>query len=108
MNKRPDTQECARILKTLGDESRLQIVRHLLGGEKNVSELVRLLNLPQPQVSHHLSVLRGGGLAGTRREGTRIINFILPEIRSLLTHESLGLDFGCCSIQFDDPDSGAS
>lgn len=104
MAKQPNTGECARILKALGDESRLQMVRHLLQGEKNVSELVDLLTMPQPQVSHHLSILRTSGLTGSRREGTRIINFIEPEVRSLLTEESLGLDFGCCSIQFDEPE----
>ncbi len=100
MDKHPDTGECARILKALGDPSRLQAVQLLLRGEMNVSELVQSLGMPQPQVSHHLSILRSSGLVDTRREGNRIINFIRPEIRKLLAENSLGLDLGCCSIQF--------
>ena len=107
MNK-PDTSECARILKALGDESRLQMVRLLLKGEKNVSELVEVLGMPQPQVSHHLSILRSSGLAGTRREGNRIINYIQPDVLSILTNETLGLDLGCCSIKFESSDPASN
>lgn len=102
MNKSPDTLECARILKSLGDQSRLQIVRLLLRGERNVTEIVKLLDMAQPQASHHLSILRSSGLVETRREGNRIINFIKPEVKAILAEQKPGLDLGCCSIQFDE------
>ncbi|WP_244874994.1 ArsR/SmtB family transcription factor [Nitrospina gracilis] len=101
MDKTLDTAECARILKSLGDESRLKIVQLLLQGECNVSKVVQSLNMAQPQVSHHLAILRGCGLVSTRREGNRIINFIDPEVRSMLKKNELGLDLGCCSITFE-------
>ncbi|CAI2717471.1 ArsR/SmtB family transcription factor [Nitrospina watsonii] len=101
MDKTLDTAECARILKSLGDESRLKIVQLLLQGECSVSQVVQSLNLPQPQASHHLAILRGSGLVNTRREGNRVINFIDPEIRSMLNKKDLGLDLGCCSITFE-------
>lgn len=94
------SEECAKILKALGDESRLKIVRLLLQGEKSVSEIVTTLGMVQPQASHHLSILRASGLVDTRREGNRIINFINPE-KYFLTKKETGIDLGCCSINFD-------
>ena len=101
MNQTPNAEECAKILKSLADESRLKIIRLLLSGEKNVSEVVCSLRMAQPQVSHHLSILRSSGLVNTRREGKKIINFIDPEVKYILEKKEIGLDLGCCSIQFD-------
>jgi len=101
MNQTPDAGECAKILKSLADESRLKIVRLLLNGEKSVSEVVRSLCIAQPQVSHHLSILRSSGLVNTRREGKKIINFIDPAVKFILEKKEIGLNLGCCSIQFD-------
>ena len=102
MNQTPNAGDCAKILKSLADESRLKIVRLLLDGEQSVSDVVRLLGMAQPQVSHHLSILRSSGLVDTRREGKRIINFIDPEVKYILEKKEIGLDLGCCSIQFDE------
>jgi len=102
MNKIPDAGQCAKILKSLGDESRLKIVQLLLQGECNVSQVVDSLKMAQPQVSHHLSILRGSGLVVTRREGNKIINFIDPEVKYILKKKEIGLDLGCCSIKFEE------
>lgn len=96
-----DSNDCAKILKALGDDSRLKIVRFLLQGEKSVSEIVDFLKLGQPQVSHHLAILRSSGLVDTRREKNKIINFISPKKRYILKKKDIGLDLGCCSISFD-------
>ncbi|MEE9258805.1 MAG: metalloregulator ArsR/SmtB family transcription factor [Nitrospinaceae bacterium] len=109
MNPSPDAGKCAKILKSLADESRLKIVQLLLHGERSVSDVVRSLGMAQPQVSHHLSILRSAGLVGTRREGKKIINFIDPEVKYILKKKEIGLDLGCCSIKFDEsPNSSAS
>ena len=102
MSKVPDTAQCAKFLKSLGDESRLKIVQLLLQGEHSVSDVVRALKMAQPQASHHLGILRSSGLVDTRREGNKIINFIDPHIRAILKNEELGLDLGCCSITFEE------
>lgn len=102
MDKLKNSGDCARVLKALGDESRLKIVRLLLQGEKCVSDIVNFLDMAQPQVSHHLSILRASGLAGTRREGNRIINFINPRVQFILRKKKIGIDLGCCSIKFDE------
>jgi len=95
-----DSDECAKILKALGDESRLRIFRLLLQGERCVSDIVRSLDIVQPQASHHLSILRSSGLVGTRREGNKIINFIHPG-KYHLTKKEIGIQLGCCSLSFD-------
>jgi DNA-binding transcriptional ArsR family regulator len=41
-------------------------------GEMAVSELVDLLGIPQPKVSHHLSILRSAHLITSRRDGRSI------------------------------------
>ncbi len=107
MQKPIDSGECARILKALGDESRLKIVRLLLQGEKSVSEIVQSLDIIQPQASHHLSILRSSGLVSTRREGNRIINFINPGKYSLKKKKT-GINLGCCSIDFNPAETGKS
>ena len=58
-----------KILKALGDETRLRILKLLLKRELCVCELEAALNLPQSKVSRHLTVLRSVGLVQDRREG---------------------------------------
>ena len=58
-----------RFFQVLADPTRVRIVELLLEGEKNVSELVRGLAVPQARVSSHLGCLRWCGYIGSRREG---------------------------------------
>ena len=62
----------SRLFGLLGDPTRVRIVLLLCRGELNVSRLCATLGLPQPTVSHHLGLLRRGGLLATRREGKSI------------------------------------
>jgi ArsR family transcriptional regulator len=58
------------IIKALSDETRLRILKLLLGRkELCVCELESALNLSQSKVSRHLTVLRSVGLVDDRREG---------------------------------------
>lgn len=57
----------------LCDETRRRILNLLLrAGELCVCELYYALDMPQPKVSRHLSVMREAGLLSVRREGTWI------------------------------------
>ena len=58
-----------RFFQVLADPTRVRIIELLLEGEKNVSELVQRLGVPQARVSSHLGCLRWCGYIGTRREG---------------------------------------
>lgn len=94
-------RQCARILKSLADETRLRILESLLVEEKCVNELVRELRCPQPHVSHHLRILRDSGLVEGLRDGKQVCYRITPTIqRALANRQGQALNFGCCELRF--------
>jgi len=63
----------AKMLRTVGDESRLKILCVIFGDRKVcVSEIAARLGMSVAIVSHHLRVLAGEGLLEPVREGKRI------------------------------------
>ena len=58
----------AETFKTLGDESRIQIVWALAQGELCVGDIADLLSMSPSAVSHHLRTLRNLKLVRVRRE----------------------------------------
>lgn len=81
-----DERQC-EILKALADETRLRLLRLLYNEELNVQELCEILDLPQPKVSRHLSVLRKASLVKDRRNGSRVF-YCLNEFDKKLAHFS--------------------
>ena len=65
----PDVRDAARLFKALGDETRLRIIALLAHGELCVCHIHDALDLPQPNISRHLAVLRAAGVVEDRREG---------------------------------------
>lgn len=59
----------ADAFNAVAEGRRRQILDVLAKGERPVNDLVRLLGLPQPQVSKHLRVLREVGAVEVRNEG---------------------------------------
>ncbi len=59
----------AETFQALGDSSRIQIVWALSHGELKVGDIADLLGMSQPQVSHHLRMLRTLHLVKRRRDG---------------------------------------
>jgi DNA-binding transcriptional ArsR family regulator len=59
----------ADAFNAVAEPRRRQILDVLAGGERPVNDLVRVLRLPQPQVSKHLRVLREVGAVDVREEG---------------------------------------
>jgi len=55
--------------KALADETRQKIMRICCCNWLAVNEIVERLNVTQPTVSHHLSILREAGLVEVREEG---------------------------------------
>jgi DNA-binding transcriptional ArsR family regulator len=55
-------------LKALADETRLQIVSLLAGGERYVGEIAALLDLSQSSASRHLNLLTAAEVLSVRRE----------------------------------------
>ncbi len=61
-----------KLLKALGDETRLDIVRCLLDGEKCACKVVPAAGKAQPTVSRHLKILEEAGVLESRRVGVNI------------------------------------
>jgi len=57
------------LLKHVSDPTRLQVILLLDEGEKHVGALCEQLSQSQPAVSHHLALLRHGGVIAPRRQG---------------------------------------
>jgi ArsR family transcriptional regulator, arsenate/arsenite/antimonite-responsive transcriptional repressor len=55
--------------KALADETRQKIMKICCCNWLSVTEIVEQLNVTQPTVSHHLSILRDAGLVEVREEG---------------------------------------
>ncbi len=70
--------DAARLLKSIANEKRLQVLCLLAEGERSVGELNAQLDLSQPALSQHLALLREDGLVRTRREAQTILYSIAP------------------------------
>lgn len=64
-----EVQLAAITLKMASDATRLQVISILSDGECHVGGLSEQLNQSQPAVSHHLALLRHGGIITPRRDG---------------------------------------
>lgn len=64
--------EVSNLLKTISHPARLMIVCTLVDGEYSVGELEEKVDVHQPHLSQHMTVLRGSGIVETRREGKQI------------------------------------
>jgi DNA-binding transcriptional ArsR family regulator len=62
-------QRAAMLLKQVSDPTRLQVVTLLSDGERHAGGLCDEFNMTQPAVSHHLALLRHGGIIDSRRRG---------------------------------------
>jgi ArsR family transcriptional regulator len=74
--------------KALADDTRQQIMRLCCCRRLSVNEIVEALDVTQPTVSHHLSILRDAGLVSVQREGKQIF-YTLNQGR---------IADGCCTL----------
>ncbi len=58
--------------RALAHAHRLDLIEALGQGERSVDDLARAIGLSVANASHHLQVLKDGGLARARRDGVRI------------------------------------
>lgn len=64
--------DCAKLLKAMGNEKRLEILYYLYDGESCVGDLEKKVKLSQSALSQHLAVLREAGIVKTRRSAQTI------------------------------------
>ena len=62
-------QQAAILLKQVSDPTRLHILLVLAEGEKHAGGICKALKQRQPATSHHLALLRHGGIIAPRRQG---------------------------------------
>ena len=72
-------REASALLRLLGDDTRLRVLRLLSREALNVSELTSILGLAQSGVSRHLGLLRDAGLVVEDRAGTFTWYRVVPE-----------------------------
>lgn len=62
----------SEVFKLLGDSSRTRIFWLLCHCEECVINISAMVDMSSPAVSHHLKLLRAGGLIVSRREGKEV------------------------------------
>lgn len=86
----------ANTLKALANPKRLEIINLLRDQTLNVQQMIEMLDLPQANLSQHLSVLRKFNIVSNKREGKEIFyhithpNFVKASdlIREVLIEET--------------------
>lgn len=68
-----NTSAMQSILFTIAEPNRFNIVELLKEGPRSVSDIVKVLNIGQPQVSRHLRILSEAGLVRVRRQAQKRI-----------------------------------
>ena len=97
-DRSPDSASCASILKLLAEDTRMGIVEQLLDGPRYVGEINETLQVDQSLLSHHLRVLRGGGIIVGKRDGKAVLYRLSPDVQARRAGRSL--DLGCCRLSF--------
>jgi ArsR family transcriptional regulator len=69
----------AAVAKAVAHEHRIELLEHLGQGEQSVEVLARKAGLSVANASHHLQLMRRGGLVDARRDGTFVFYRISDE-----------------------------
>lgn len=72
-------EKAAELFRVMSAPMRLRIISALCNGEKNVGELLAVIDTTQPNMSQHLSTLYQAGVIGKRRDGVQIYYRIINE-----------------------------
>ena len=92
-------ESAAELFAVLATPVRLKIISAVCQQEKNVSELLALIDTTQPNMSQHLATLYRSGVLAKRREGTQIYYRLQSErvallCRAVCTQVAIELDNG--------------
>lgn len=78
-------------MKTLGDESRINIYNLISNkGKLSVSAIVKALNIKQPTVSYHLHEMQKTGLLTSEKQGKNVF---------YITNKECPIDHSTCMFQ---------
>jgi len=68
-----------KMLKAMGDETRIKILQYLMNGEQCACTIVPFIGKAQPTVSQHMKILLHAGIVEMRRDGVKILYRIRDE-----------------------------
>ena len=90
-------ESAAELFAVLATPVRLKIISAVCQQEKNVTELLALIDTTQPNMSQHLATLYRSGVLSKRREGTQIYYRLQSErvatlCRAVCTQVAIELD----------------
>ena len=94
--------ECISVLRALGEENRLRLVKLLLAQPMGVNELAEASDQSQYNVSKHLRTLREAGLVEVAKEGQKRLYSVSRELHTHLKRNRNTLDLGCCTFDFEE------
>lgn len=96
-----EPHRCAAILAALAAPERLQIIRFLRDGPRNVTEIAAMLQTAPVNVAHHTRVLRRTGFISGQKRGRFVYYAIAPGVlQELGGADGLDqLDLGCCRLE---------
>lgn len=81
-----DTALAAKLFRGFSDRTRLELLRHLAGGERRVTDLVNAVGGSQANISGHLACLKDCGLIEDRPVGRQVFYHIAaPQVVEMLT-----------------------
>lgn len=87
LNLLPEVDAMARIGRALADPTRCRILLRLLDGPAYPAEIASALDLSRPNVSNHLSCLRGCGIVVATHEGRQVrYELVDTELTEALRH----------------------
>lgn len=66
-------EQFARVAKALASANRLELLEAMAQGERSVDGLAQASGMSVANTSHHLHILRDGGLVQSRKEGLQVI-----------------------------------
>ncbi len=92
-------KHCAELLQAIAEPNRIRIIDALRTGQKNVTELAKLLNVEIVNVSHHLGVLRQAGLVQDEKHGRFVVYSLHPKHFTNDNTKATYLDLGWCRIE---------
>ncbi len=90
-------ESAAELFSILATPVRLKIISAVCQEEKNVSQLLEVIDTTQPNMSQHLGTLYRSGILAKRREGTQIYYRLQSErvatlCRAVCTQVAIELD----------------
>ncbi len=92
-----------RVYEELADTSRRQILAELIGGSKNVCQIVKATCLKQPNVSNHLARMRERGILRATKSGREVFYSISsPEIEAVIAQALVKRETQTCPPTWED------